>query len=200
MGDHDSPISLHGGGKTLAKLAVEEQSGHWPIPEGTVLASAVTRIMSYMMDTIFVMGILYLITSLAGGQAGSIVQAYNLGLLTMGGKGIALFFIDWGLILSANYLYYKYTGIKFSRSLGQRWFGLGVVREDGGELGRGDWGRRAMRKSLYALPLVGLFWFGIRDLALIRKRHTHQSSIDLTVASIVVEGTSLPPASRKQLR
>ena len=42
--------------------------------------------------------------------------------------------------------------------------------------------------------------FGIRDLMLIHKRHTHQSSIDLTVGSIVVDGTSLPPALRKHLR
>jgi hypothetical protein len=35
---------------------------------------------------------------------------------------------------------------------------------------------------------------------LIQKRHTHQSSIDLNVGSIVADGNSLAPAFRKHLK
>ena len=32
--EHDSPISVYGKGPTLAKIAVQEQEGHWPVPVG----------------------------------------------------------------------------------------------------------------------------------------------------------------------
>ncbi len=184
----------------LEKGTDEDNSGHWPIPEGTILARATTRAFAYIMDTIFVMGVLYLLTSILGGQTASIVQAYNLGLLQSGGRGTALFFVDWFLIFGANYLYHKYTGIRFSRTLAQRWLGLAVVREDGSALTRIDWDKRALKKVKYAIPVIGLLWFGIRDLLLIQKRHTHQSSIDLNVGSIVADGNSLAPAFRKHLK
>ncbi len=201
MSEDEPTISHHSGGNiNPAKMAVQENSGHWPIPEGVVLARATTRAFAYIMDTIFVMGILYLLTSILGGQAASIVQAYNVGLLFSGGRGTALFFVNWFLIFGANYLYHKYTGIRFSRTLAQRWMGLAVVREDGGELTRSDWDRRALRKIRYAIPVIGLLIFGVKDILLIQKRHTHQSSIDLTIGSIVVDGNSLSPANRKHLR
>jgi uncharacterized RDD family membrane protein YckC len=156
--------------------------------------------MAYLMDTIFVMGVLYLLTSILGGQAASIVQAFNLSLASSGGRGTALFIVDWFLIFGGNFLYHKHTGIRFGRSFAQRWFGIAVVREDGKTLTRKDWDVRAFRKMKYAIPGIGLLWFGVRDILLIRQRHTHQSSIDLVVGSIVADGSSLPPACRKHLR
>ena len=189
-----------GSDEELDKEIVEEASKHWSIPEGTILARVTTRAFAYIMDTIFVMGVLYLLTSILGGQAASIVQAYNLGLLLSGGRGTALFIVNWFLIFGANYLYHKYTGIRFGRTLAQRWLGLAVVREDGSALTRLDWDKRALRKIRYVVPVIGLLWFGIRDSLLIQKRHTHQSSIDLTVGSIVVDGNSLSPTFRKHLK
>ncbi len=201
MTEQENPISTHPGEfVNPAKEAVKAAGGHWVIPEGTILAGASTRALAYMIDTIFVMGVLYLLTSILGGQAASIVQAYNLGLALSGGKGTVLFFADWFLIFSGNYLYHKFTGIRYGRSFAQRWFGLAVVLEDGKPLVKSDWDARALRKMKYAVPVLGMVLFGIRDLILIHKRHTHQSSIDLTVGSIVVDGTSLPPALRKHLR
>ena len=201
MSEDDMAISHHSGGNiNPAKMAVQEKYGHWPIPEGVILARATTRAFAYIMDTIFVMGILYLLTSIIGGQAASIVQAYNIGLLFSGGRGPVLFFVNWFLIFGGNYLYHKYTGIRFARTLAQRWMGLAIVREDGAALTRLDWDRRALRKIKYAIPVIGLLIFGVKDILLIQKRHTHQSSIDYTVASIVVDGNSLSPANRKHLR
>tara|TARA_B110000116_G_scaffold247828_1_gene240453 strand:- start:622 stop:1227 length:606 start_codon:yes stop_codon:yes gene_type:complete len=201
MTEQENPISTHQGTFiNPAKEAVKAAGGHWIIPEGTILAGAFTRAMAYMIDTIFVMGVLYLLTSILGGQAASIVQAYNLGLALSGGKATVLFFANWFLIFSGNYLYHKFTGLRYGRSYAQRWLGLAVVLEDGKPLVKSDWDARAIRKMKYAIPVLGAILFGIRDLILIHKRHTHQSSIDLTVGSIVVDGTSLPPALRKHLR
>jgi uncharacterized RDD family membrane protein YckC len=201
MADHDSPISLNpAAGGTLAKQLVQGETGHWPVPEGTVLASALSRALAYMLDTMFVMGILLIVTSILGGAGGNILRAYDLELLRSGGKGTALFIVDWFLILGGNFLYHKHTGLRMSRSLGQSWFGLAVVREDGKQLDSSDWDRRARRKLVYVLPLVGPLYFGVRDLLRIRRRHTHQSSIDLAVASIVAKEDSLPPASRRHIR
>jgi uncharacterized RDD family membrane protein YckC len=201
MVEEESPISEHSGVFiNPAKQALKAEGGHWVIPEGTILAGASTRAMAYLLDSIFVMGVLYLITSILGGQAGSIVQAYNLGLALSGGKGTVLFFADWFLIFAGNFVYHKFTGLRYGRTYAQRWMGLAVVREDGEALTKSDWDGRALRKMKYAIPMLGLLLFGVRDLLLISKRHTHQSSIDLSVGSIVVDGTSLPPALRKHLR
>ena len=109
MSEDDMAISHHSGGNiNPAKMAVQEKYGHWPIPEGVILARATTRAFAYIMDTIFVMGILYLLTSIIGGQAASIVQAYNIGLLFSGGRGTVLFFVNWCLIFGGNYYYWIY--------------------------------------------------------------------------------------------
>lgn len=201
MSDGEPVISHHQGGNVNpAKMAVQEDSSNVTIPEGTIFASTGTRAFAYILDTIFVMGVLYLLTSILGGQAASIVQAYNISLLTGGGKSTTLFIVNWFLIFGANYFYHKYTGIKFSRTLAQRWLGLAIVKDDGGPLSRMDWDRRALRKICYAIPVIGWLWFGFRDMIRIHRRHTHQSSIDLVVASIVVDGNSLPPTNRKHLK
>ena len=66
------PISLSGGDA--------EQEGHWPIPEGVVLASLPKRVGAWMLDTIFVMGVLLLLTTrrckLATGQFDIVIVEY----------------------------------------------------------------------------------------------------------------------------
>ena len=72
---HDSPISVYGQGPTLAKIAVQEQEGHWPVPEGTILAPLWKRISSYVLDSAVVMGVLVIAT-------GSwVAYAWNFGAL-----------------------------------------------------------------------------------------------------------------------
>jgi len=51
-----------------------------------------------------------------------------------------------------------------------------------------------------SMKLLGQFWFGPRDVLLAHRRHTHQSSVDLKVASIVAVADSLPPACRAHIR
>ena len=89
MTEQESPISTHQGEfVNPAKAAVKAAGGHWIIPEGTILAGASTRALAYMIDTVFVMGVLHLITSLLSGGVASIVQAYNLGLALSGERAL----------------------------------------------------------------------------------------------------------------
>jgi len=188
---HESPISTHGNATNLAKLAVQESDGHWPVPEGTILAPLWKRISAFILDTTVVMGVLLIAT-------GSwIAYAWTLGALISAEWYFVL--INWALIFGTNYLYHKYTVHSMGRSLGQRWFGLAVVREDGEPLQRSDCGRRSVSKLRYLIPLLNLLFLFI-DGRHIRQRHTHQSSIDLACASIVVIANSLPPAKRHGLR
>ena len=77
--------------------------------------------------------------------------------------------------------------------------GLAVVVEDGSGMTSQMWDMRALRKLLYLIPVLNLY-FGAYDLARISQRHTHQSNVDLIVGSIVVHADSLPPASRRHIR
>ena len=189
--EHENPISIHGKGPTIAKIAVQEQEGHWPVPEGTILAPLWKRISAYILDTTVVMGILLIAT-------GSwIAYAWSFGSLMSSEWYFVM--VNWVLILGTNYLYHKYSVTSMGRSLGQRWFGLAVVREDGEPLQRSDCGRRSISKLRYLIPLLNLYFLYV-DGRYIRTRHTHQSSIDLACASIVVVANSLPPAKRSHLR
>ena len=131
------------------------------------------------------------------GKGPWIAYAWNLDALFSSEWAFVL--VNWALILSFNYLYHKYTVHSMGRSLGQRWFGLAVVREDGEPLQRMDCGRRSISKLRYLVPGLNLIFLFI-DGRHIRRRHTHQSSIDLACASIVVVANSLPPAKRHSLR
>ena len=182
---HDSPISLHGTGPTLAKQAVQAEGGHWPLPEGTMLASLPKRGAAWMLDWILIMAVLGLLTKFR------ILGAYQMDL--------AIAPLNWAIIAATYYLYHKYALIRFGRSLGQRWFGLAVVMEDGGAPSRDAAGARAWRKLVYAFPIVQLIFF-FRHGRQIHTRHTHQSNIDLVCATAVVVANSLPPARRRHLR
>ena len=52
MDGHDSPITINKGSTTIAKALVSEDGGHWPVPEGTILASGVRRVVSFVIDYI----------------------------------------------------------------------------------------------------------------------------------------------------
>ena len=103
------------------------------------------------------------------------------------------------LILGAHWLYWRWTGLRYSRSLGQRMFGIAVLAEDGSAMTSKMWDQRARRKLIFLIPILNIIQ-GIRELARISQRHTHQSNIDLHVGSIVAHADSLPPANRKHIK
>ena len=191
MNDHDSPISINKGGTTLAKTLVSEEGGHWPVPEGTILASGVRRITSFVLDTIIVNTILLILSK------GKMINAWNLTLWYSSNFHHAL--AMGVIILISHWLYWKYTGLYYSRSFGQKLMGLAVLAEDGSEMTNKMWEIRAMKKLIY-LIFPFSFYFGAYDLTRISQRHTHQSNVDLRVGSIVAHANSLPPANRKHIK
>ena len=190
MDNHNSPISLHEG-STLAKAIVSESSGHWSVPEGTILASSIRRTSSFVVDVIIVTTILMVATQ------SMIWNAWNLTLWKSSDFHYALAFAV--VLLASHWLYWRITGVVFSRSLGQRLFGIAVVCDDGSGVTSGMWDRRSAGKLLYLLPIVNLY-FGAYEFARISQRHTHQSNLDLRIGTIVAHVDSLPPASRRNIK
>jgi uncharacterized RDD family membrane protein YckC len=191
MGDHDSPISLQGGGTLAKQIVTAEEGGHWPVPEGTILASGVRRTAALSVDVVIVTTILMVATS------GQIIDAWNLTLWASSSFHHALAMV--AILLVSHWLYWRLTGLRYSRSLGQRMFGIAVLAEDGSAMTSQMWDQRAWRKLVFLIPILNIIQ-GVRELARISQRHTHQSNIDLHVGSIVAHADSLPPANRKHIK
>ena len=191
MDGHDSPITINKGSTTIAKALVSEDGGHWPVPEGTILASGVRRVVSFVIDYIIVSSILLLITG------GDLLNAWNLDVCMSSDFHYSLAMLL--ILLISHWLYWKYTGLYYSRSFGQKLMGLAVLAEDGSEMTSKMWEQRAFKKLRYMIFPFSIY-FGSYDLARISQRHTHQSNIDLHVGSIVAHANSLPPANRKYIR
>ena len=191
MADHDSPIQLNVGGGTLAKQIVASEGGHASLPDGVILASGVRRLAAFTADVVIVTTILMVVTG------GRLLDAWN---LTLWASSDFHFALAQALILMvAHWLYWRLTGLAYSRSLGQRLFGLAIVAEDGSALASDMWDSRSFRKLLLLIPLL-IIYVGAYELARISQRHTHQSNVDLYVGSIVAHSDSLPPASRRHIR
>ena len=191
MADHDSPISLQGGGTLAKQLVAAEDGGHWPVPEGTILASGVSRVAAFSVDVVIVTTILMVVTGWR------IMDAWNITLWSSPDFHFALAMA--AILLTTHWLYWRLTGLRYSRSLGQRMFGLAVLAEDGSAMTSAMLDERAARKLVFLIPVLNVV-FGIIELRRISSRHTHQSNIDLHVGSIVVHADSLPPANRKHVR
>ena len=191
MDDHDSPISLQGGGTLAKQIVTAEEGGHWPVPEGTILASGVRRTAALSVDVVIVTTILMVATS------GQIIDAWNLTLWASSSFHHALAMV--AILLVSHWLYWRLTGLRYSRSLGQRMFGIAVLAEDGSAMTSQMWDQRAWRKLVFLIPILNIIQ-GVRELARISQRHTHQSNIDLHVGSIVAHADSLPPANRKHIK
>ena len=191
MADHDSPIQLNVGGGTLAKQIVASEGGHASLPDGVILASGVRRLAAFTADVVIVTTILMIATD------GRLLDAWNLILWTSSDFHFAL--AQALILMVAHWLYWRLTGLAYSRSLGQRLFGLAIVAEDGSALTSDMWDSRSFRKLLLLIPLLNIY-VGAYELARISQRHTHQSNVDLHVGSIVAHSDSLPPASRRHIR
>ena len=190
MSEHDSPISIHGGG-TLAKAIVSEGKGHWNVPDGAVLSPWSRRVASFVIDVVIVGSILMLVTD------SMIRNAWNLSLWASRDFHYSAAFA--GVFLVSNWLYWRVTGMLFSRSFGQKILGIAIVMEDGTRVSSEVWDYRSARKLLYLLPIVNVY-IGVYEIARISQRHTHQSNLDLRVGTISALADSLPPASRRHIR
>jgi hypothetical protein len=192
MVDHDSPISLSpSGGSTLAKSIVSGQADeHWNLPEGTILASGVRRGTSLVIDIVIVTTVLMLATGWELLHVW-ILETWR----TSPQHSLAYTFV----LLASHWLYWRVTGLWYSRSFGQKMMGLAIVCTDGSAVTSEMWDRRAFWKLVYLVPLVNAL-VGVYEVARIFQRHTHQTNLDLKVGTIVAHANSLPPGIRKHIR
>jgi hypothetical protein len=188
---HESPISINTGSGTLAKAIISERGGHKDIPEGTIFASRIDRLASFILDVIVISTTLLIVTG------GGIFYMWNLTMWISSDFHYSL--VMSFVFFAAHWLYWRLSGIYFSRSLGQKIFGIAVVSDDGSEMTSEMWDKRVLQKLIYLIPIIG--WYnGAYDLARISQRHTHQSNIDVKVNTIVVKAYSLPPLYRKHIK
>ena len=191
MADHESTIQLNVGGGTLAKQIVASEQDHVTLPDGVILASGVRRVAAFTVDVVIITTVLMVATG------GRLIDAWNLALWNSADFHFALAHAL--VLMVAHWLYWRLTGLAYSRSLGQRLFGLAVVAEDGSALTSEMWDSRSLRKLFLLVPLLNIY-VGAYELARISQRHTHQTNVDVQVGSIVAHSDSLPPASRRHIR
>tara|TARA_Y100001980_G_C14553132_1_gene338091 strand:+ start:2729 stop:3271 length:543 start_codon:yes stop_codon:yes gene_type:complete len=175
--------------QNLAKDLVSELS-----QENIVIAIWWKRAVAFVLDAIFILGILVVFTR------GAITYAWEFMILVENpSETFVWFIINWCLIFGTFWLYFKYSCKTMQRSLGQRFMKLAIIFGDQTAVPQENWGKRALYKLRYVLPIVGQI-LGVIDLLKIMNGETHQSRIDWYNNTIVVMDWSLPTELRSILR
>ena len=186
----ESPVSLHQGGGTLAQAVLASA------PEGMLIAPIWKRIAAFMLDVLLISIIL---TFLTNGQL--TLNLLNFELINGGAEYILFFASNWAILLTSHWLYWKYTGRIYGRSLGQRAFRIAIVHDTGTVLEQHHWGPRAVAKLIYLLPLIGPLWFGSRDAYNARSKEAeYRTAIDKKNHTVAAVDWSLPVETRTKLR
>ena len=84
------------------------------------------------------------------------------------------------VLFTAHWLYWRVIGVNYSRSFGQKMFGIAVICNDGSQLTGEMWDKRSFLKLKFLIPLVNIY-LGVYEFARISQRHTHQSNLDLKI-------------------
>jgi len=182
----DSPVKINNPG-TMAQAAVAATA-----PEGMLIAPLWKRIVGFMLDVFLLMVVLGFAT-----QATFFAYLGAVDLLITSQAIYVL--ITYMLHISLFWLYFKYTGRYYGRSLGQRAMRIAIVHDDGSLLGQNHWGRRAAHKTKYVIPYIGLI-FGLWDVFKIYTHETKRSPVDLSNHTVAAVDWSLPANSRGGLR
>ena len=186
----DSPITMVQGGGTLAQTVLATA------PEGMLIAPAWKRVAAFMLDVVLISIVLSFFT-----QGALLASLFNYQLLSEDLRSVAFFFVNWFILLSAIYLYFKWTGRVIGRSLAQRGFRIAIVHDNGTPLEDHHWGPRAVGKMVYLIPIAGPLWFGLRDVLRGRSKESeYRTSIDKTHHTVAAVDWSLPSETRLRLR
>ena len=181
-----SPLSVHTPG-TMAQAAIAAT-----IPEGMLIAPIWKRVVALALDA-------FLITLIIAVATGKTFYNYLMAvdlLLT----SQALYVIGtWIIHLTFYWLYFKYTGRGYGRSLGQRAMRIAVVKNDGSLLDVESWSRRAGYKVKYVIPFLGVL-LGLWDVFKTWKHEGKRSPIDLANNTMAAVDWSLPIETRGGLR
>ena len=182
----DSPVSIHKPG-TMAQAAVAATA-----PEGMLIAPVWKRVVALALDAFLVTLILALFARMV---FFNYLMAIDLLITAQAPYVIG----SWAIHLTFYWLYFKYTGRSYGRSLGQRAMRIAIVHDDGSLLGVDHWGRRAAYKVKYVVPFVGVF-LGIWDIYKTWQHETKRSPVDLANHTVAAVDWSLPIETRNGLR
>ena len=182
----DSPVSVHKPG-TMAQAAVAATA-----PEGMLIAPIWKRVVALSLDAFLITLIIALPTN---GTFYLYLMAVDLLITTQAVYVIA----TWIMHLTFYWLYFKYTGRYYGRSLGQRAMRIAIVHDDGSLLGEAHWGRRSVYKTKYVIPIVGVF-LGLKDVIKTSRNDTKRSPVDLANHTVAAVDWSLPFETRGGLR
>ena len=182
----DSPVTINKPG-TMAQAAVAATA-----PEGMLIAPIWKRVVALGLDGFLISIILWFFT-----QGMLFSYIFSISLLTTSQAPFVLG--SWVVLLTFYWLYFKYTGRQYGRSLGQRAMRIAIVHDDGSLLGINHWGRRAAHKLRYIIPILGQAW-GLWDVYKTWRHETKRSPVDLANHTVAAVDWSLPVNTRNGLR
>jgi uncharacterized RDD family membrane protein YckC len=182
----DSPVTINKPG-TMAQAAVAATA-----PEGMLIAPIWKRVVALGLDGFLISIILWFFT-----QGMLFSYVFSISLLTTSQAPFVLG--SWVVLLTFYWLYFKYTGRQYGRSLGQRAMRIAIVHDDGSLLGINHWGRRAAHKLRYIIPILGQAW-GLWDVYKTWRHETKRSPVDLANHTVAAVDWSLPVNTRNGLR
>jgi uncharacterized RDD family membrane protein YckC len=185
----EEAVTIHQGHGTLAQTIMANA------PDGMLIAPAWKRAVAYVFDILLISLILQVVTGFIFLQGISSIY-----LVLEGVKSAAYYFVNWFIFISANYLYFKYTGKTMGRSLAQRSLRIAIVHDNGSALDDHHWGPRAFSKLIYIIPFVGALWFGFRDTIRAQSKNAeYRTSIDIKNHTVAAVDWSLPSETRLKL-
>jgi hypothetical protein len=184
----ESPVTVYQGG-TLAQQVIQSA------PEGMLIAPIWRRIAAFAIDVIAMALLLHGLTRFV-----FLEILFSWYYLTEDAQYAASFLGTWVIFFASLWLYWKYTGRAYGRSLGQRAFRIAIVHDNGTLLELHHFGPRAFHKLRYLIPILGWF-FGIRDILRARsKTAEYRTSIDVSNHTVAAVDWSLPSDTRLNLK
>ena len=164
----ESPVTVYQGG-TLAQQVLSSA------PEGMLIAPVWRRMAAFAIDVIAMALLLHVLTRFTFLE---ILISWN--YLVEDGRYAASFLMTWVIFFASLWLYWKYTGRAYGRSLGQRAFRIAIVHDNGTLLELHHFGPRAFHKLRYLIPVLG-WLFGLRDVLRARsKASEYRTSVDVS--------------------
>ena len=170
----EEAVTIHQGHGTLAQTIMANA------PDGMLIAPAWKRAVAYVFDIILISLVLEVVSGFNFLQGIS-----SISLILEGGKSAAFYFVNWFLFISANYLYFKYTGKTMGRSLAQRSLRIAIVHDNGSALDDHHWGLSAFSRLIYIIQFVGALWFGFIDIMSAQSR-TSEYRISIYIYNQIV--------------
>lgn len=185
----DSPVTVYQGG-TLAQQALSSA------PEGMLIAPVWRRVTAFALDVVAVSLTLHLLSRFT-----FLEVLISWSYLQEDARYALSFAMTWVIFFTSLWMYWKYTGRAFGRSLGQRALRIAIVHDNGTLLENHHFGPRAFDKLRYMIPIIGVVWFGMRDILRARsKASEYRTSVDVNNHTVAAVDWSLPSDTRLNLK